>query len=257
MMTLKQRSLIGLAALCAIASTQACGSDDTGTPTTQAGSPGVAGAAHAGSAGSGVSGGGAASAGAPAAGAPAGGAASGSGGAAAGAPAGGAGSGSGGAAAGSGGSSAGSGGKGGGKGGSGGASGGSSGASSGSGGGSSTATFAAVKTIFSASCGTGQCHNAGSMHTNFQTGDLYAALTTAIPATPANNECNGSTLVTPNDAAGSILVKVISGTTAMCKDAGTDKPVPKMPYMCGTNPMCLSADKIKTISDWIAAGAPQ
>jgi len=244
MITFKQRSLIGLAALFAIASTQACGSSDEPAPAA-GGKPGTAGSP--GTAGMGISGGGAASAGMPGlAGAPAGG--GGAGGAAAGAAAGGAGSGgTGGASAGSGGSSAGAAGKGGSGGGSGGGSAGT--------GGASTATFAAVKTIFSASCGTGQCHNAGSMHTNFQTGDLYMTLTNAIPTTGAN-ECNGTTLVTKNDAAGSFLVKVISNAMSSCKDAGADKMIPKMPFMCGTNPMCLSADKIKTISDWIAAGAP-
>ncbi|MEI9950341.1 MAG: hypothetical protein WDO74_15510 [Pseudomonadota bacterium] len=241
MITSKQRSLIGLAALFAIASTQACGSDAT-SPTPSGGAPGAAGA-HAGAAGAGVSGGGAASAGAPAGGAPAGG--GGAGGAAAGAPAGG--GGAGGASAGSGGSSAGAAGKG-----SGGSGGGSAGA-----GGASTATYAAVKAIFSASCGTGMCHN-GNPHTNFQQGELHTTLSTAIAATPAGNECNGTTLITSGDAAGSFLVKVISNAMSTCKDAGADKMIPKMPYMCGTgaNPACLTTAQVKTISDWITAGAP-
>jgi len=149
--------------------------------------------------------------------------------------------GSGGASAGTGGSSGGSVGKGG-------------GSSGGAGGGSSTATYAAVKTIFSTSCGTGQCHNAASNHTNFKDGELYTTLTTAIGTTPTQNFCNGSTLMTPGDV-NSFIVKVINTGGATCKDGGTDSKVPRMPDNC-TGATCLSADKIKTISDWVAAGAP-
>jgi hypothetical protein len=249
MITSKQRSLIGLAALFAMASTQACGSDDPGPSTPAAGAPGAgapggAGAPAAGAPGAGAPGAGAPGAGAPGAGAPG-----------AGAPAGGssaAGSGAGGASAGSGGSAAGSPGSAG-RAGSPGSAGGT--AAGGGGGGSSTATYAAVKAIFAANCATGQCHN-GNPHTNFQQGELYTTLSTMIAATPAGNECNGTTLITPGDAAGSFLVKVISNPMSACKDGGADKMIPKMPMMCGTNPMCLSADKIKTITDWINAGAP-
>jgi len=245
MITSQQRSLIGLAALLAIAATQACGSSD-GDDAPAAGAPGTAGAPVTGTAGSGVSGGGAASAGAPAVGGGGaastvgGGGAGGAGGAAAGASAGGAG----GAAAGSGGSSAGSGGK---------ASGGSGGSAAGAGGGGSTPTYAEVKAIFTASCGTG-CHN-GNPHTNFTTGDLYTTLSTAIPATPAMRECKGSTLITPNDGPNSLIVKIVSGST-MCQNSGVSQTIPRMPNNCGTNPMCLSAAQIKTISDWITGGAP-
>jgi hypothetical protein len=114
-----------------------------------------------------------------------------------------------------------------------------------------------VKTIFSASCGTGMCHNAGSMHTNFQQGELYTTLTTAIAATPMQNECNGSILMVPGDAT-SFIVKVINTGGGTCKDGGTDNTIPRMPYMCGTgaNPACLTAAQIKTITDWVTAGAP-
>jgi len=255
MITSKQRTLIGLAALFAIGSTQACGSDGTDSSPV-AGAPGTAGAPVTGTAGAAVGGGGGAPAagapagGAPAAGAPAGGApaggapAGGAGGAAAGAPAGGGGSG-GAAAAGAGGSAA----------GSAGASGGSAGSSAGAGGGGSTPTYAAVKAIFTASCGAGAgCHN-GNPHTNFTTGDLYTTLSTPIPATPAQRECKGSTLITPNDGPNSLIVKIVSGST-MCQNSGANQTLPRMPNNCGSNPMCLSAAQIKTISDWITGGAP-
>jgi len=249
MITSKQRSLIGLAALFAIASTQACGSSDE--PTTPAGgAPGVAGMPAV--AGMGTSGGGAAAAGMPGvAGAPAGGGgAFGTGGAAAGSPAvggGGASGGTGGASAGSGGSSAGSGGKGG----SGGKSG-SGGSGGGSAGGGNTPTYAMVQAIFNASCGNA-CHN-GNPHTNFTTGDLYTTLSTPIPATPAMRECKGSTMITPNDGPNSLIVKILNGST-MCQNSGANQTIVRMPYMCNGN-TCLTAAQIKTISDWITGGAP-
>jgi hypothetical protein len=176
----------------------------------------------------------------------------GSGGAAAGAPSLG-GGGSGGAAAGSGGSSAGSGS--GGKAGSG--SGG--GSAAGAGGGGSTATFAQVTTIINGSCATGMCHNATSKQVNFKTPspDLYSVLTTALPT--AVEHCKGTTLVVPSNTAGSFLLSVVSVTSpakATCKNNGTDEMIAKMPDNCNGN-SCLTTAQIKTISDWIAAGAPK
>ena len=246
MITSKQRSLIGLAALVAIASTQACSSDGSDTPAPQAGSPG-AGGAHAGSA---------SVAGAPAAGAPAGGAP-----AAGGTPAV-AGTSAGGAPAGgtsAGGTSAGGTSAGGASGGSGGKAGGSSGGSAGkgnggSGGGGSTVSYADVKAIFTASCGT-TCHS-GSPHTNFSTGDLYTTLSTPIPTTPAGRACKGSTLITANDGPGSLLVKIITGPSmTSCQNAGATQMIGRMPNNCSGN-ACLTSAQIKTISDWISAGAP-
>src|SRR6478735_7550289 len=237
MITSKQRSLIGLAALCALASSQACSSsDDTG------GAAGAAGA-HAGAAP--VAGAAPIAGAAPVAGAApiAGAARAGSGGAAAGAPSGGGGTGGG--SAGSGGSSAGSTGKAGGGG----------GPAGGAGGGGSTATFAQVTTIINSSCTTGTCHNASSMQVNFKTPspDLYTVLTTAIPTSVQH--CKGSTLVVPNNAAGSLLVAITTAKTT-CKNNGADEQIAKMPDNCmGNN--CLSTAQIKTISDWIAAGAPK
>jgi hypothetical protein len=240
MITSKQASLIGFAGLLGlvVATQQGCGSDTSGpTGSTAAGAP-AAGAPAAGAPAGGAPAGGAPAGGAPAGGAPA-----------AGAPAGGGGAGGG--SAGAGGSSAGSGGTGGGSAGAGGGSAGSAGA-----GGGGAVTFAQIKTLFGMNCGVGMCHNAGSMHLNYQTGDLHALLTSPIPA--GNKDCVGTTPVTANDQ-NSFLLKVVKtgGGGACPQGTGT---IGRMPDMCSTsstNPRaCLTDTQIKLISDWIAAGAP-
>ena len=233
MMTSTQRSVIGLAALLALAATQACGSDTTDAGSTPAG--GATG--HAGSAGSGVAGSGsslAGSGGTATAGSGAGGAAAGSGPVS-----------SGGATGGSGGSPA----------GSGGATAGSGGASGGAGGGSAV-TFAQIKTLFGTSCGVGNCHNKDSKNLDYQgTTDLHGLLTTAIPAGIAH--CVGSTPVKAGDTAGSFLLSVVKAGTA-CPVGGGN--IGRMPDKCSTaansTNKCLTDVQIKLISDWIAAGAP-
>ena len=116
------------------------------------------------------------------------------------------------------------------------------------------ATFASVKTLFGASCGVGQCHNKASGNLDFQgTMDLHGLLTAAIPTGIAH--CVGSTLVKPNDEAGSFLVTVVKMGGSCPTGGGT---IGKMPEGCGTagKPACLTTAQIKTITDWIAAGAP-
>jgi hypothetical protein len=101
------------------------------------------------------------------------------------------------------------------------------------------------------------CHN-GNPHTNFQQGDLYTTLSTPIPATPAMRDCKGSMLITPNDGPNSLIVKIVTGQT-MCQNSGATQTIMRMPMMCGgggSNPACLTAAQIKTISDWITGGAP-
>lgn len=249
-MTSKQRSLIGVAALLAIAATQACGSSDEPTPPAA-----TAGAAPTGAAGSHAGGattsGGSTSAGAPstAAGAPS--TAAGAGGASAGAPSTSAGAGGASAGSGAGGASAGSGAGGSHAGGS------SGGASGGSSGGGSGATFAAVKTLIGMKCGTGTCHNKASGHVDFQgTTDLHGLLTTALPSNALH--CGGSTLAVAGNAAMSLLVAITSTTTNSAKCTTGNGTVDKMPSGCsGTGASaCLTADQIKVFSDWIAAGAP-
>jgi hypothetical protein len=233
MMTSK-RSLIGVAALFAIAATGACGSDDSAPPVTTP-SAGAAGA-HAGAGGAPASGGGGAtsagatSAGATSAGAPSAGAA-------------------GSATAGAGGAS------GGASGGTGGASGGAGGAAAGAGGGSAGGgnTFAAVKTLIGMNCGTGMCHNAASKQLDFQgTADLHALLTTPIATTIPH--CNGSTLAVSMDA-NSLIVRITKGAT-MCSEGGQMKNIARMPDNCTGN-KCFSDAQVKILTDWIAAGAPK
>jgi hypothetical protein len=100
------------------------------------------------------------------------------------------------------------------------------------------------------------CHNAASKEVNFKapSPDLYSVLTTAIPTTV--NHCKGTTLVVPSNAAGSFLVSVVSAGQATCKNNGANEMIARMPDNC-MGASCLSAAQIKTISDWIGAGAPK
>lgn len=245
----KHVSLIVLAGLLGTVLTQeGCGSDNSApTGPGTAGSSGAASSAAGAAVGGGSSGMASTTAGAPGAGAPSAGAPASGGGGAGGSAAG---AGTGGSAAGAGGSAAGSGGTGGGAAGMG-----TGGGSAGMGtGGGSPATFMAVKTLFGASCGVGQCHNAASMNLDFQgTNDLHGLLTKPIPTGIAH--CVGSTLVTANDA-NSFLVTVVK-TGGSCPTGG-GSAIGKMPDNCGQagKPACLTAAQVKTITDWIAAGAP-
>jgi len=127
----------------------------------------------------------------------------------------------------------------------------------GSGGGGSTATYAAVKAIFTKSCATGMCHDSASGHSNFKDGELYTTLTTALPTTTRQG-CKGSTLVTPGDAS-SFLIKLVTGPgKSTCKNSGADAMISRMPNGCGTAPApaCLTAAEIKTLTDWVTANAP-
>ncbi len=78
-------------------------------------------------------------------------------------------------------------------------------------------------------------------------------LTTAIPTSVMH--CKGTTLVAPGNAAGSFLVTVVSPGMPSCKNNGANETIGRMPDNC-TNNTCLTAAQIKTISDWITAGAP-
>jgi hypothetical protein len=181
-----------------------------------------------------MGGGGAASAGAPAAGAPAAGAPSTGGGGAGG---GGAGGGFGGSTGGTGGGSAGMG-----------------GGSAGMGTGGAAPTFAAVSALMGSNCAVSGCHDGSNMHANYKT-NLYTVLTTPLPGT--TDRCAGSTLVVPSNTAGSFLITAIT-KGGMCPKGGNQ--IGRMPDSCSTtssNPRaCLTTAQIKTITDWVAAGAP-
>ena len=116
-----------------------------------------------------------------------------------------------------------------------------------------------MKTIFAASCATNTCHNGGNNpHLNYSNvAGLYALLTSPIAA-QANRECIGTTPVVAGDVNGSLLANIVKGNTT-CKNNGNNQNIVRMPDDCsatGNTPRpCLTADKIKTITDWIAAGA--
>lgn len=143
-------------------------------------------------------------------------------------------------------------------GGTGGASTGGGGASSGGGGagGAPGATFADVKAIITQSCKGTDCHNSGSMfHQDWATeSTLYMNLTTPIPNTKPMQHCKGTTVVTPGNADGSFLIKVLKGKS-MCMNGNMMEEIDKMPDDCPSKRECLTEAQIKTITDWINAGA--
>jgi hypothetical protein len=252
MITPKQRSLIGFAALFGIAAIQACGSDASAPDNVS--TAGANTGSHAGSSAAGVSGGGASAAGASSAGAPGAGMSSGSAGRSSGA--GGAAAGSGGAAGGAGGAAGGAGGANPGSGGR--AAGGAGGRSGGAGGSSTGAAFSDVASILGTACAGTMCHG-GTAHTNLtnMTG-LYMRLITPLPATAPH--CRGTTLVVANNAASSYLLQIVQGRAA-CMNNGATEMIGPMPLACSktsANPRaCLTAAQIKTLTDWVGAGAPQ
>jgi hypothetical protein len=114
-------------------------------------------------------------------------------------------------------------------------------------------TFAAVNAIMTASCAVSGCHDGSNMHVSYKT-NLYSVLTTPLPG--STDRCAGSTLVVPSNTAGSFLITAITKGGA-CPKGGNS--IGRMPDNCSptsTNPRaCLSAAQIKTITDWVAAGA--
>ena len=84
------------------------------------------------------------------------------------------------------------------------------------------------------------CHG-GRRNPNLSAANLYTTLTsTAVP------ECGNDRLVTAGDTANSAILQLVNG---QCEDL-------LMPATCDVAP-CLEAPDMKTISDWIAAGAPR
>jgi hypothetical protein len=155
--------------------------------------------------------------------------------------------------------STGGGGAGGASGGSGGATTGGTGGSGGSGGGSGV-TFAQVKTLLVTSCKGSKCHDPGNekMQIDWITSDgLYDRLTKPIPDTVAH--CVGNVPVVPGMPNMSLLVQAVTGPgkiTCNKKGGGTEM-IARMPDDCpAVNNPCLTAEQIKLITDWVAAGAP-
>jgi hypothetical protein len=127
---------------------------------------------------------------------------------------------------------------------------------SGGGGGGTAATFAQVKDLLMKTCAGAKCHDAASDQMDWTTSDgLYMRLTTAIPqGTP---HCAGKVPVVANMPDQSLLLQAVKGSMPMCDS----KALGRMPDNCSTSSAtpraCLTDAQIKTISDWISAGAPQ
>jgi len=100
--------------------------------------------------------------------------------------------------------------------------------------------FAAVTTIITRTCATATCHG-GRRNPNLSAANLYTTLTST-----AVSECGNDRLVTAGDTANSAILQLVNG---QCEDL-------LMPATCDAPP-CLDAADMKTISDWIAAGAPR
>jgi hypothetical protein len=106
--------------------------------------------------------------------------------------------------------------------------------------GSVTATFSAVASIIGQRCALPACHGGGRSPKLTNSSSLYQTLTsTTVMA------CAGNALVKPSDPTNSALLMLPNWE---CKDL-------TMPQGCVDMP-CLAADELKTISDWIQAGAP-
>ena len=100
--------------------------------------------------------------------------------------------------------------------------------------------FAAVTAIITRTCATATCHG-GRRSPNLSAANLYTTLTST-----AVSECGNDRLVTAGDTANSALLQLVNG---QCEGL-------LMPATCDAPP-CLEAPDMKTISDWIAAGAPR
>jgi hypothetical protein len=146
------------------------------------------------------------------------------------------------------------------------ASGGGSSASSASGAssaaGAPTTSFGQVTSLLDRRCAGSKCHSKGAAQLGFAsaTGSaLHSMLTTPMPtATP---HCAGVTLVAANDTNSPLLKIVASGGKIACTKPKAENIGP-MPDKCTTTStsatgQCLTASEIKTLSDWISAGAPQ
>jgi hypothetical protein len=124
---------------------------------------------------------------------------------------------------------------------------GTAGSAGGGGGTSGGPAFTAIAALLGTSCGS--CHD-GTKHVDLRnTTGLYMRLVNMPPAA-ANTDagCKTMSLVVPDNAATSLLSKVVKGAVAGCTDG-------KMPNGC-TGTKCLTTAQTGMIDAWIAAGAP-
>ncbi|WP_437277248.1 PE-PGRS family protein [Sorangium sp. So ce375] len=111
--------------------------------------------------------------------------------------------------------------------------------------GTDTATFAQVRTILNTSCAGATCH--GSQNAPAAGLDLRANMAHGELVDGASSTCNGRVLVVPGKPSESYLINELRGKD-LC---ATGKRMPPAPAPA------LSEANIKTISDWICAGAPE
>lgn len=103
-------------------------------------------------------------------------------------------------------------------------------------------------------CKGSKCHDAESMQIDWTSSDgLYQRLTSPIPNDVPH--CPGNTPVVPGNPAGSLLLQAVSGKPTCNKAGGGMETIARMPDDCPDERACLTADQIKLVSDWIAAGA--
>ncbi len=112
------------------------------------------------------------------------------------------------------------------------------GVTSGGAAGANGATFAQVSDIIVRVCASSMCHG-GRRNPNLTAANLYTTLTgTSV------RQCGNDRLVTARDTANSALLEVVSGKCGNLV----------MPEGCDVTP-CLDPPELKTITDWITAGA--
>jgi hypothetical protein len=113
-------------------------------------------------------------------------------------------------------------------------------------------TFARVEPILRRAC-TDACHDGRGMAADdfvfVDTGDLRQRLLGPPPAT-APPQCHNRPLVVPGDPDVSLLVVVIEepeSPRAGCAE--------RMPHSCPDRRPCITGTELRTIRDWITAGA--
>ena len=106
----------------------------------------------------------------------------------------------------------------------------------------SSAAFTQVSTVLGKNCGIKGCHGDKQAPLFAPGANLYATLTGPNTVLAA---CDYTKLVEPGDPSKSALVKLMN------RKCGSFT----MPPSCNQTP-CISAADLKTLSDWISAGAP-
>jgi hypothetical protein len=121
-----------------------------------------------------------------------------------------------------------------------------------------TATFTQVAALIQANCTMNGCHHTGTgadvnKHVDLRASGLYGRLmmdVTGAGATAPEAMCTKTAkLIVPNSPSTSLVLGMVGTTASARMGCGA-----RMPDNCKNN--CLTAANIKTISDWVSAGAP-